>query len=72
MTEYTVSLSWDNEARVWIAVSDDIQGLILESGSIDALIERVKVAVPELLELEGKEPHNVGLHIKAERLAVVA
>jgi hypothetical protein len=49
MVEYTVTLGWDSEAQVWIAESDDITGLILESGSVDALIERLKSAVPELL-----------------------
>ena len=49
--EYTANLQWDPEAAVWIATSDDIIGLVLESGSVDALIERVRCAVPELLEL---------------------
>lgn len=49
--EYTVNLIWDSEASVWVATSQDIPGLVLESGSFDALIERVRFAVPELLEL---------------------
>ena len=52
--EYKVFFRWDEEADVWIATSDDIPGLVLESGSIDALIERVRFAVPELLELNGR------------------
>ena len=47
--EYTITLFWDDEGSVWIAESEDIPGLILESGSFDALVERVKVAVPDLL-----------------------
>ena len=50
MIEITVSLSWDEESSVWIAESQEIPGLILESGSFDALVERVKIAVPDLLE----------------------
>ena len=53
MPEYIVNFVWDDEAAVWIASSDDIPGLILESGSLDALIERVRYAAPELLELNG-------------------
>ena len=49
--EYTINFIWDDEAAVWIAQSDDIPGLVLESGSLDALIERVRFAAPELLEL---------------------
>jgi predicted RNase H-like HicB family nuclease len=72
MIEYSITLTWDDEASVWIAESDDIPGLILESESFDKLIERVKTAVPDLLELEGKEHPQTKLHFKAERLAVVA
>ena len=72
MTEYDVDLTWDDEASVWIAESQDIPGLILESGSFDALVERVKMAIPDLLELDKKEHPQVQLHFKAERLAVVA
>ena len=72
MTEYEIILTWDDEASVWIAESQDVPGLILESGSFDALVERVKVAVPDLLALDGNDHAQVKLHFKAERLAVVA
>lgn len=53
--QYTVNLIWDAEAEVWVATSDNIPGLVLESGSFDALLERVRFAVPELLELNGAD-----------------
>ena len=49
--KYIVKLTWDGEASMWIATSDDVPGLVLESNSYDALIEKVKFAIPELLEL---------------------
>jgi len=52
--EYVIHFTWDNEANVWTATSDDIPGLVLESGSLDALMERVRFAVPELLALNAK------------------
>ena len=64
--EYTANLQWDPEASVWIATSDDIIGLVMESGSVDALIERVRYAVPELLELTHQQP-AVGIRFKIER-----
>lgn len=51
--EILVRLIWDPEACVWVAESDDVPGLVLESGSFDALVERLRFAVPELLELNG-------------------
>jgi predicted RNase H-like HicB family nuclease len=71
MTEYTIAFTWDDDAGVWIAESPGIPGLILESGSFDALVERVKAAVPELLDMAGKE-HAARLRFTAERQAVVA
>ena len=49
--EYVIKLLWDNDANVWVATSEDIHGLVLESGSYDALLKRVRFAIPELLEL---------------------
>lgn len=67
MSEYTVQLIWDEEAAVWIATSNDISGLVLESGSFDALIERVRFAVPELLALNGTEKKSLNICLKSER-----
>jgi len=72
MTEYDIQLTWDEEASVWIAESNDIPGLILESPSFDDLVERVKIAVPDLVEQDKKTHSQTKLHFKAERLAVVA
>jgi len=72
MNEYTITLTWDDEASVWIAESPDLPGLILESHSFDELIDKVKRAVPDLLETTGQIHTQVKLHFKAEHLAVVA
>ena len=65
--EYTINLIWDKEAGVWVATSEDVKGLVLESGSLDALIERVKVAIPELLKLNQKNIHRANIYFKSER-----
>ena len=65
--EYTITFSCDNEADVWIATSDDIPGLVLESGSFDALLERTRFAVPELLALNLSESQPLSLTFKSER-----
>ena len=49
--EYVIDLLWDDEAKVWVATSNEIPGLVLEAGSYDALIERVQAAAPELIAL---------------------
>ena len=55
-----ITIKWDEEACVWIAVNSDI-GLAIESGSYDALIERVRTAVPELMELNHIESSPIVL-----------
>jgi len=41
--DYIINFTWDSEANVWIATSNDIPGLVLESGSFDALLERAMI-----------------------------
>lgn len=65
--EYNVNLLWDSESAVWVATSNDIPGLVLESGSLDALIERVRYAAPELLVLNGMEQKQYSIYFKSER-----
>ncbi len=52
---YDIQLAWDDEAKVWMATSEDIPGLILEDESADKLIQRVMLAAPEIIELNGVE-----------------
>jgi hypothetical protein len=50
----TIKLIWDENEKFWHSESmDERFGLTLESGSLDVLIERVKMAVPEMYELIG-------------------
>ncbi len=65
--EYVIHLTWDDEANVWIATSDDIPGLVLESGSFDALLERSRIAIPELLALNSPSPSPLVLSFVSER-----
>lgn len=70
--EYVITLTWDNEAGVWVATSEDIPGLVLESGSFDALLERVRFAVPELLELNKDTKDHLSLLFISQRHERVA
>lgn len=65
--EYVINLTWDDEAAVWVATSDDIPGLVLESGSFDALLERIRFATPELLALNKQEVSSLSLAFISER-----
>ena len=64
---YKINFLWDSDACVWTASSDDVPGLVLESDSLDALIEKVRFAVPELMELNGVNAESFKLSYRAER-----
>ena len=70
MEEYTINIAFDEEAAVWYAINDDIP-IALESDSLDLLMDRVKLAVPELLELNGKNHQQIVLHFSMKREAVL-
>ena len=68
---YDVDMSWDEEAGVWCAICDDIP-IALESHSFDALITRVKVAVVEILDMNGKKSETMNLCFKTTRWESIA
>jgi predicted RNase H-like HicB family nuclease len=53
---YVVHATWDGDADVWVAESDDVPGLIAEAATPQALLSKLRVLVPELLELNGCAP----------------
>jgi predicted RNase H-like HicB family nuclease len=50
---YQVHARWDSEGGVWVAESDDVPGLLAEAESPNALAQKLRVLIPELLELNG-------------------
>ena len=48
-----VRAEWDDEAAVWVATSDDVPGLATESDTLEALVDKLKFMIPELLAENG-------------------
>lgn len=48
-----VDATWDDEARVFVATSSDVPGLVTEADTWEALQQKLAVLIPELLELNG-------------------
>jgi len=48
---YKIESFWDSEARVWVAESDDVPGLVTEADTIEALTAKLRAMIPELLLL---------------------
>ena len=64
-----VSAKWDAEAEVWIAESVQVPGLATGADTLEDLVEKLKVAVPELLAENyiSFEPDNLPFKIEAQR-----
>jgi len=50
---FEVLARWDSEAGVWVAESEDIPGLVAEADSPNNLARKLRILIPELLELNG-------------------
>ena len=70
MNEYQIALLFDEETQKWYAQNDEIP-IILEDYSLDILINRVKLAVPEMLEINNLPKTSVYLAFKMEPVAVM-
>ncbi len=70
MSPYNVTAEWDGEAQVWVASSEGVPGLATGADTLEALIEKLKVVIPELLVENGllaTGTANVPFAVKAER-----
>ena len=66
-----IFLQCDPDAEVWIATSLDVPGLVLEDASCDALMAKVRVATPELLDLNHKAISNYQLVFRSREIVPV-
>ena len=48
--ECKVRVIWDSESDRWYTKTDDVPGMALDSGSFDALLEKVRMIAPDMLE----------------------
>jgi hypothetical protein len=67
-----IEARWDPEASVWIATSNDVTGLVVEADTWPAMIEEVRLVLPDLLELSGEKNDNLSLTFRAEEHLEVA
>ncbi len=44
-----IRADWDDEALVWFVADSEVPGLATEADTLEALVEKLKVMVPELL-----------------------
>jgi predicted RNase H-like HicB family nuclease len=53
---FYVHAEWDAEASVWVATSDEVPGLATEAETTEALVQKLKSLIPELLAANDQLP----------------
>ncbi len=62
LREIQVIALWDDDARVWVAESEQVPGLVTEAETLEVLLVKLEALIPELLELNtGHAPQGMGL-----------
>jgi hypothetical protein len=59
-----VNALWDDEAKVWVATSDDVPGLVTEAPTWDKLIPKLQAMIPELLDANGYTDGEADVQVK--------
>lgn len=64
---------WDDEAKVWVASSTDIDGLSAEAPTVEALNAKVLDAIRDLIVLNGidSDLSEIPVHLLAEQFSRV-
>ncbi|HUC18788.1 MAG TPA: DUF1902 domain-containing protein [Acetobacteraceae bacterium] len=64
-TVFRVTVLWDDEAKVYVATSDDLPGLVAEAETIPLLENEMRALVPDLLALN-KVAHSSRVRLDVE------
>ncbi len=73
--EIKIKAMWDAEAEVWLAVSDDVPGLVTEAETSAQLVRKLRILIPELLEANGLfnefRQEDIPFHLFSERTEII-
>ena len=62
----TIQARWDNQAAVWLATSQDVPGLVVEADTWAAMIDEVRLVIPDLVDMPAQRSEKLSLTFKAE------
>lgn len=62
-----INMSWENDTWIAELINGEFD-LILESNSYDALVERVKIAIQDVLEVDFKYTGDIQFIFQTERI----
>ena len=66
--EFIVKFTWYEDERIWLATSStEGFALTLDHGSFDALLERVKIAIQDIAEVDLGYKGEIKLKLEIDR-----
>jgi predicted RNase H-like HicB family nuclease len=65
MKVVVVSAEWDAEAKVWVAEGTNLEGLVTEADTLEALRARLALIVPDLLVEYGETDEDISIELTA-------
>ena len=66
--EFIVKFTWHDDENIWVAqTSNDMFALTTDHGSFDALLERVKITIEDIAEVELGYRGDIKLILDVER-----
>jgi predicted RNase H-like HicB family nuclease len=60
-----VRAAWDEEAGVWYVEDSDIEGLATEADTLEALRQRLRIVIPDLLSERDDLPGSIEVDLIA-------
>ncbi len=66
--EFKILATWDAEASVWVATSEDVPGLATEADTQEELLAKLRIIVPELLHENNILGNDGNDHVPIELL----
>lgn len=72
MSIWTIRAQYDDESHVWYSVEGDIPGLNIDDPTIEGLLEKAAVMLPDLLEIHAEDFVDASRLIAPHRIKVVA
>ncbi len=57
-TRLVIDAKWDPVARVWVATSEDVPGVVVEADTTNEVMDILRDVVVDLMEANGLAPKN--------------
>ena len=69
MARFQVEAAFDKDAGVWFVCESNVPGLATEAPTLDALVDKLAVMIPELSEADDDDGEELQFTVTAHHIA---